>query len=548
MQQLGIFLLSLAWLIPNISSPWISFWMETVAVTGLVFMSIATIKYKNISLDRRVIFLFLFFIAIQIFNLLLRPNAYYGDYFLGIFYFFCFFAAITIGQNNPDYFEKIFSIFLITALVSLGIALAQWLNLDFDRMYLREIPPNSRPFANTGQPNHLGTLMVWGMIAALAIRAQAKISVATTLLLLAALSFGAALTQSRTALIQFIGCSVLIIFFRRRNILPISSIWAVIAIGMIFIFTLLLPDISIWLGTAVERSVSETGIKTNRTQHWLSMLDAIAVHPWIGWGWQGAAQAQLQGTQFAIKESIYQYTHNIALDIIIWFGLPAGIILLILISHKYFIIFKKTRTPAQAFGFLAFFAFTIHCLLEYPFSYMHLLIPAGIFFGLASNEPTNERNKIPSIFIKPIIFISSCLIIFIVFEYKKIEEYTMGLRFSYANIGQIKLPDSPSVILLTQALSLAKKTNLRPKENINTDEANEYFQAAMRYGTLRLLLHAALAAGFQENPLKSKEFLMNICKIHSPSGCLYAQSMWSEWKESYPFSIGKIDFPVTPHP
>lgn len=546
MQQLGISLLGLAWLIPNISNPWISFWMESVAVTGLICLSIATTKYGSISIDRRTTVLSVFFIALLFLNWTLRPNSYTSDYILGSLYILGFFTAVMIGLNNSDYFEKIFLIFLIIALVSLGIALAQWLHLDFDRMYFREIPPNSRPFANTGQPNHLGTLMVWGLIAAWVMRSQAKISVTTTLLLLAALSFGAALTQSRTALIQILGCSVLMIFFRRKNILPISSIWAIAAIGMIFTFTLLLPAMSTWLGTGVERSVSETGIKTNRTQHWLSMLDAIAVHPWAGWGWQGAAQAQLQGTQFAIKESIYQYTHNIALDIIIWFGLPAGIILLLLISHKYFITFKEIKYPAQAFGFLAFFAFSIHCMLEYPFSYMHILIPAGIFFGLASATSKNEVNKISNFFIKPIILISSFLTIFIIFEYKKIEEYTMALRFSYANIGQIKIPDTPSVILLTQALMLAKKTNLRPEENISINEANDYFQAAMRYGTLRLLLHAALASGFHNDVQKSKELLINLCKIHSPSGCFYAQGMWNEWKESYPFNIGKIDFPIQP--
>lgn len=85
----------------------------------------------------------------------------------------------------------------IAALISVWLALYQW-TLQPSNIWIADLPPNARPFANLAQPNQLATLLSMGLAAVLFFYEKHTLHRISSSLLALLLLFGIALTQSRT--------------------------------------------------------------------------------------------------------------------------------------------------------------------------------------------------------------------------------------------------------------------------------------------------------------------------------------------------------------
>jgi len=140
-------------------------------------------------------------------DFLFRKDTFIGDYVLGILYGMAFFSATFVGQNTKK--QNIFFFAVISAsIISTVLATLQWSQPGLNHLYIREVPLGGRAFANTGQPNHLSTLLVMGLLAIYAL--QYAISFLTKHLLIFIICFGIALTQSRTGILQVLVSSILL--------------------------------------------------------------------------------------------------------------------------------------------------------------------------------------------------------------------------------------------------------------------------------------------------------------------------------------------------
>src|SRR5690606_31370645 len=92
----------------------------------------------------------------------------------------------------------IFLAFLIASIISVWLQLRQWLLLD-GSIWVADLPPNGRPFANIAQPNLLSTLLIIGLLSILYLYENKRIQNFTAGLSTLFLLFGIALTFSRTA-------------------------------------------------------------------------------------------------------------------------------------------------------------------------------------------------------------------------------------------------------------------------------------------------------------------------------------------------------------
>src|SRR5438552_16547026 len=76
-------------------------------------------------------------------------------------------AARALARREPIFVPSLMSALLCAAIVSTGIALAQWQQLDWPQIYVVALKQGGRPYANLAQPNHLATLIALGLMAAL---------------------------------------------------------------------------------------------------------------------------------------------------------------------------------------------------------------------------------------------------------------------------------------------------------------------------------------------------------------------------------------------
>lgn len=517
MIETGFFIIGLAWLVPNSSYPWLSFWMETVASTGLFLVATTIlIKKKYISSNKYFNQFFVFILTCLLIDFIFRKN-YHGDYFIGIYFILIFSTSVIVGLNLIEQsLKEIFSTaILIASILSALLAIAQFFEIPLSSAYFRERAFGSRTFANAGQPNHLATMLSFGVIALYSIRR--KFSTPSFIAILSIIAFAAASSQSRTAILQFICIFLLLGFIYLKTRSPSLIIKSTIPLFFLFTYIYLIPKIKEFLQITSERNFIEIGVKSSRFDYWRSMLEAISNKPIFGYGWLRNVEAQLTATTNTTKEAVFQYSHNLFVDAFIWFGVPAGCIFIYLLIRVSFDALLVKNANERIY-FIGFFAFLIHCMLEYPFAYLHLLIPAGIFLGISlQSSSKNITLHRPLTYFSTI---STILISIAIFQdYKKNESIINELRFRYVNIGIFnEKPIVKNIIFLDQLDSWIKASSEKPIDANNSSTEN-YDNAALRYGTEKLLFHRYLAYTHEGNTKKSEESIKYICKIYSKATC-----------------------------
>src|SRR5262249_20218614 len=60
---------------------------------------------------------------------------------------------------------------------------------------------------------------------------------------------------------------------------------------------------------------------------WAQIADGALQSPWLGYGWNSTAAAQIAGSTRHPGNLSTSYAHNIVLDAIAWFGIPFGLLI-----------------------------------------------------------------------------------------------------------------------------------------------------------------------------------------------------------------------------
>jgi hypothetical protein len=74
----------------------------------------------------------------------------------------------------------------------------------------------------------------------------------------------------------------------------------------------------------------------------------------------------------------YTYAHNIILDLMVWCGIPTGILLTGIMVYWLVSRLRALNRPDAIFVMAGLIPIAFHSLLEYPFAYAYFLIAAGL--------------------------------------------------------------------------------------------------------------------------------------------------------------------------
>jgi O-antigen ligase len=281
---------------------------------------------------------------------------------------------------------------VIAGLLSAAMAVIQVFAPHWpDGTWIARIAIPGRAGANLRQPNHLSTLTLWAIIAAVALAAHhskraVPLLAATMILLLALL-----LTGSRTGILGIALLPLWALFDRR---LPRFARGTLLASPLVF--ALLWLAMSIWSHATEQSFVAGahlsfggTGdISSSRFAIWSNALSLIRREPWTGVGY---GEFNLAWTLSAFPDrpiAFFDHTHNLPLQLLAELGVPLGMLVMALLIFGMWQAGRRAWAsrgddPAPRAAFMILLTIGLHSMLEYPLWYAYFLLPTAFAWGFA---------------------------------------------------------------------------------------------------------------------------------------------------------------------
>ena len=322
--------LALGWLLPNHHRPWTAFHADAwVALTLLLAAATVIFRSRVTLLWHKMPILVTLLVFIPWTQYSQGLVSQIGNVWITSAYLLGLSLALVIGANweanSPGQLaDALFLAVGVASVLSVGLQLYQWLHLDGLALWTLG-GGHERPFANLGQPNQLATLLLWGVLAAAWGFLRGYVGAKAALLMAIFLLFGVALTASRTAWLAVVGlvCASWLWrrFWKSRQVAWVAS-------GLALYFLICVVGIG-WLQTPTGGTLNETTLMRGdlRSLAWLAFLDAAWRAPLWGYGWNQIASAQMAvAADHPALHVIFLHSHNLFLDLILWCGVPLGLL------------------------------------------------------------------------------------------------------------------------------------------------------------------------------------------------------------------------------
>jgi len=302
-------------------------------------------------------------------------------------------AVIAVGVQRAGQGVEAFAAFchalLAAGLASAAIGLVQVYFPEFaDGNWIAVSTLGDRAVGNLRQPNHLCSLLLWSMIAAVWLAQTRRLPRALAPAVLMLLLAGVVLSASRTGMI---GAALLALWGLADRGLERSTrvqLWlAPVA------YALLYALITYWahqhnevFGGEVQMHKSD--ISSSRFGIWANTLSLIAAHPWAGVGFGEFNFAWSLNVFPGRPVAFFDHTHNLPLQLAVELGLPLAALVLALLLWALYrawslaLAGEADDAAMRRAALVMVLMISLHSLLEYPLWYAYFLLPAVFAFGL----------------------------------------------------------------------------------------------------------------------------------------------------------------------
>jgi O-antigen ligase len=456
-----------------------------------------------------------------------------GDAWMASLFLVGLALTICIGASAHKAFaselsDAIFGAFLIAAILSVGMALYQWMRIDDLDFWIIDLPLGGRPYANIGQPNHLATMIGLGLVGLWWLFVTRRVSGMVSLLCAAYLLFGLAMTQSRTAWV-FVPMLIAASFLFGRSLQPQRYRPWLIGLGATYAFFVVSwGSINRALSFDLQFGMQERLNPGTRLHHWHEMVSAIAERPFFGWGWNQVSVAQQAvALKFAPANELIDHSHNLILDLLVWNGLLVGLPIAILGVLWLVAMARRVNTPQGVLTLLALLVFFTHALLEFPHTYAYLLLPCGLLIGILCNLHAPVRRFEVS---RPVAA-AVCVALMGTFVWTAIEYYEAKnnlqvLRFESARLGTSRNSKAPDLVVLTQLRAFLTMNRIKPGETISFEQLELMRKVVQRYPEHLFMLRYAMAAASLGKVDAAEDTLARLCRIQAEGVCKTDMAAW----------------------
>jgi len=547
----GAVALSLAWVLPNHYPPWSSFHMDALSALVLLVVALAVLLRS----PREVAWPGM---ALMAGVLACVPWIQYafglielaGTSWIASAYLLGLLLAVLVGgrweSTSPgQVMDFLFLAIGLAAVVSVGLQLHQWLRLDIlDIWSMGE--GYGRPFANFGQPNQLGTLLLWALLGIGWAIKKHKLSPVVALVCASYLLFGLALTASRTAWLAMVMLVVACWMWRALwsdKRLPgaamgLTALFAVyvLCIGPLSEFLMIAP--------AEPQDIARIGTET-RPVIWTMFVDATMRHPVLGYGWNPLSLAQIEvAPNHPAMETVYSHSHNLLLDLVLWCGIPVGLAVIFYLAHWLWRHVKRTDSAETALMVLFVLVVINHAMLEFPLQYAYFLLPVGLVVGALDSRMhvravwVSGRGVVMALWL-----LLAILLMVLIRDYSRIERAYQALRFEWAGYRSQTPVQPPDVLLLDQWEGFIWFARLEPSVGMSADDMELMRTLTRLYPSSGFFHKLATALALNDRPEEALWWLRRVCKIASISQCNAVKLAWAKQSDGDP-RIASVAWPA----
>ena len=541
---LGALLVAGAWLQPNHYFPWPSFHTDAWMAMALLLLSgvvLARAGAAPLSLP---------WIAAVAVGAAVVPLAQHavglvpqlGKAMLASAYLLGLAVAITLGALAERKWPERLMDFLmlaiaIAAVLSVGIQLNQWLELDRIAVWSMGGVGN-RPFANLGQPNLLGTFLLWSVLAGAWGVVRGVISARVFIALALYLLFGAALTESRTAMLNIVLLTAGIVWWRRLWSPRAVTLTALLAIAF-FVFLSLFPLIhgALFGGTGeigIRRMATDTSSGL-RLEIYRQSVMAILAQPWTGYGWdQGAAAQFAMAGQARAVGSVFSYAHNLFLDLLLWSGVLVGGLLSTALIGWLGVSACRIRDARDAVLWLLLGVVFVHAMLELPLYYGYLLWPVGLMIGTL-----NERLGMASLRLgathwlwMPVAGLLALTLI-VADDYLKAEHNYRVMRYESLGMARQVTP-LPPMRVLDHMDDVMWMGRYEPRSGMSPADLERMRNTVVMFPSLGNMYRLSKSLALNGRPDEAGTWLLRMTKVLSRENVELARHDWIGQGQSIP--------------
>ncbi len=491
LELLASVLMLSAWLLTDHYPPWMSVYNDSAMAMSLAVLLLATSLRRTPNQARAVPPVFWWLTAIALIpwlQWLFGKVSYSGDAIVGSLYVLGFSCAVLCGNQWAQRQPRDSAAWLATTLVmgaSLSAALAVFQASGAVSLgtWMLPICSGGRACANLSQPNNLGTLIGLGAVGLVLLREQRRIGSWAGGLLLALLLIGAAASQSRTAMLYGPAIGLGLFVARQKGLKVQTGHWVIAAAtASHWLLVSAWPTLEHLLLLDTTAGLSERSLDAGRLGAWTMFLDATTLYPWSGFGWLQTASAQLTVAEnHAALTGVWQQTHNLFLDLLVWCGYPLGLSLCGLIVFWFVHRTRRVLTIEGVVGLISVSLLGIHSMLELPHHYAYFLIPVGLWVGYVEHSSGGGVRRLTWLRWAPVA-ISLGLVLAVLRDYPEVEEDFRLARFESLRIGTLSAPkpapDAPFLSGLTAQLRLMRA---QPVSGMSADQLDEMASAVRRF-------------------------------------------------------------------
>ena len=518
-------LLIFGWLSPFHTYPWVTFSSE-VASFGAALAIVTLFLIKEIKIPRPQIFM-LGIVLLPLLQFCFGLIIDFSVAFLTFAYLFTFWLMMLCGYNlslQSENREKImigFSlVVLIAGLLSSFMAVVQWLNLEsylYGIMGLR----GNRPYANFGQPNNLSTFLVMALMGGLYLYEKRKVSLWLLIPSSIILLFTITLTQSRTAWIVCIFFFFYWIYKQHKNNprfnFPKLLLWTLL---YFVIAGYLLPYLTQFMSSNLDTGVAHTasivqraGSGHERLGMWMQILHAIAERPWFGYGWNQTSIAVVESIEFNTVQVWFNSAHNIVLDLLIWNGVPLGVLIIGYLSLWLLWLNKTAKDSTSIIAIMMVCAILIHAMLEFPQRYAYFLLPMGFLLGLIQAQTPQLKGITIQKNVVRCVWLISVIVLLLIWRDYKLFQDNSRLIFKGKQPTE-EILGSSRILLLTQFQKRLDWIALDPKTRFSEAQLSEFAEMVKNKATPYNLKKFAQVLVYNQQNKEAEKYLYILNRLY----------------------------------
>jgi O-antigen ligase len=260
-----------------------------------------------------------------------------------------------------------------------------------------------RAVGNLRQPNHLCSLLLWGVIAVVALMEMRRLAFKWAAALIVLMVFAVELSASRTGAVGLGLLAAWGLLDKRlsrpaRVLLVLTPVIYALSYGAMALYGHW-TDQAFGAEARIATGEATSESPNSRKRIWANALTLIAQQPWTGVGF-GEFNIAWSLTAFPGRPTaFFDHTHNLPLELLVELGVPLGTLVLVLLGVALWQAWKRScevtgdaGTAARA-AFMLVLMIGLHSMSEYPLWYAYFLLPTAYAWGFALGSrrtPTSD--------------------------------------------------------------------------------------------------------------------------------------------------------------